>query len=92
MKRISMFLSILIAAQVMLLGGLGQTAAYGEDKGGESIVVALSGQILSLDPQRSAGTPSECVRRHMYEGLVYADEKIRSTLCWPKNGLPLRTV
>ncbi len=44
-----------------------------EDK--DKIVVALSTQILSLDPVQAVGTPAEMVRRHLYEGLVYADSQ-----------------
>jgi ABC-type transport system substrate-binding protein len=43
----------------------------------EKIVVALSTQVLTLDPVRSAGTPAEMVRRHLYEGLVYGDSQNR---------------
>ena len=76
MKKVR-FLLILITVQAILLGLLGQVSAFGAEEGGDNITVALSGQILSLDPQRSAGTPSECVRRQMYEGLVYSDENNR---------------
>ena len=41
----------------------------------DSIVVALSAPILTLDPAKSAGTPAETVRRGIYEGLVMSDEK-----------------
>lgn len=42
---------------------------------GGKLKVALGVEIISLDPHMSAGTPAEMVRRHIYEGLVYADEK-----------------
>jgi len=55
------------------------TQGYGKSRFAEKdkIVVALSTQILTLDPVRSAGTPAEMVRRHLYEGLVYADPQNR---------------
>ena len=40
----------------------------------DKIVVTLTTEILTLDPQISAGTPAEVVRKHIYEGLVFANE------------------
>lgn len=37
--------------------------------------VALGVEILSLDTHRSTGTPAETVRKHIYEGLVFANEQ-----------------
>ncbi len=73
MKKAGKVLLFLFFVQVVLGGVLG-AAVVSAAGDGEKIVVALSGQILSLDPQRSAGTPSEAVRRQMFEGLVSSDQ------------------
>ena len=73
MKAVKLF-SVFVMVHVLILCGVFQTLAFGKNR---NLVVALSGQILSLDPHRSAGSPSATVRLHMYETLVYADEHNR---------------
>lgn len=41
----------------------------------DKIVATVTTEILTLDPQISAGTPAEVVREQMFEGLVDVNEK-----------------
>lgn len=57
------------------------TADAGGDTGGDAggdmptkAVVAVSGEILTVDPQVAQGTPAEIPRMAMYEGLVWLNE------------------
>jgi len=77
MRRMNAFSlgMVVFVGFLFILNDQGFTKERFSDK--DKIVVALSTQILTLDPARSAGTPAEMVRRHLYEGLVYADEQNR---------------
>lgn len=70
-------LSLLLAAAVLFsaaaCGGDGNSEAEG--KGSTDIVVAVTAEILSLDPQVNSSTPGETVKDQVFEGLVKADEK-----------------
>ena len=47
----------------------------GENSKKDKIVATVTTEILTLDPQISAGTPAEVVREQMFEGLVDVNEK-----------------
>ena len=70
MKRFALVAMLSVAVCLFVLGGHASPATAKD-----SIVVSVTAEILTLNNHKSAGSPSEIVRRHIYEGLTEADEK-----------------
>jgi ABC-type transport system substrate-binding protein len=67
------YIRILLIVALLSAATLNMAAA--QNGGNKKLTVALSVEVLSLDTHRSTGTPAEIVRKHIYEGLVKADEQ-----------------
>lgn len=66
------YLHVLLIAVIAFSTLVSTVAAQEGDK---ELTVALSVEILSLDTHRATGTPAEVIRKHIFEGLVRADEQ-----------------
>lgn len=66
---------LLIAAMAFALGGCSGGGSANQKKSARTdIVVAVTAEILSLDPQVNSSTPGETVKDTIFEGLVSADD------------------
>lgn len=59
---------VLTACMIMTFAGCGGDSAS-KDKT-DTLNVALSGDILAIDPQQTGGTPTETIKAHVFDTLV----------------------
>ncbi|WP_130862312.1 ABC transporter substrate-binding protein [Bacilliculturomica massiliensis] len=71
-KSLALLMAAVLALSMAGCSGSGDTGDSGEAK--TKIVVAVTAEILSLDPQVNSSTPGETVKDTIFEGLVKADE------------------
>lgn len=71
--KILILISLIMGISVFFISDPSEGKSRFTDK--DSIVVALTTEVLSLDTQMDTGTPAENIKRHLYEGLVFADEQ-----------------
>lgn len=68
-SRLVRLFSLMLATCTLLSAAAFQTAeAAGEEP--EHLTVALSGDILALDPHQTGGTPTETIKAHVFEPLI----------------------
>lgn len=72
-KYLAFLLAVIMLMSVALAGCGGETQG-GEERKDTSLVVAVTAEILSMDPQVNSSTPGETVKDQVFEGLVKADE------------------
>lgn len=71
-KYLALLMAIVMIFSLAACGGGG--SEEGDTAVDSSIVVAVTAEILSLDPQVNASTPGETVKDQIFEGLVRANE------------------
>jgi ABC-type transport system substrate-binding protein len=81
MKRIQLLSIISAFMAIAILFNYDLSFAKSKFEKKDSIIVGLTTEVLSLDPQMDTGTPAENVKRHIYEGLVFADEQNKIHPC-----------
>ena len=69
--QIKKFMAMAVAGCFLAVGA----ATVASAKESKKLVVAIAGQVLSLDTQMDTGTQSNMIASHIYEGLVRKDEK-----------------
>lgn len=59
---------VLTACMIMTFAGCGGDSASKDET--DTLNVALSGDILAIDPQQTGGTPTETIKAHVFDTLV----------------------